>query len=222
MVASAFPCLREPLKLSAQRSKSIGSGPLGHRWGSCWTTFENEELNEPIRRGRKPFSQGVDPAVSVTLWMNRGRCEYVATSASEVDARKNAGTIPNSGRLHVPMESVAGLNDWASQRFPSSPGLFQGIDGSLAIKINYVEAQAGSQPDVGASDSPSTMPGSRPDLWSRHGARGRHSQRRSTAPLNEAPRGRHGRQPMRTRVPRRDDPLAQSVSAMGEQSANDD
>jgi hypothetical protein len=48
------------------------------------------------------------------------------------------------------VESVAGLNDWALQRFPSTSGLFQGIDGSLIVKINYVETQAGSQPDVGA------------------------------------------------------------------------
>ena len=90
--------------------------------------------------------------------MNRGRCEYVATSASEVDARKNAGTIPNSGRFHIPMESVAGLNDWALQRFPSTSGLFQGIDGSLIVKINYVEAKAGSQPDVGAWIHPPPCP----------------------------------------------------------------
>jgi hypothetical protein len=33
VVASAFPCLGESLKLSAQRSKSIGSGPLWHSSG---------------------------------------------------------------------------------------------------------------------------------------------------------------------------------------------
>ena len=56
--------------------------------------------------------------------MDRGRCEYIATSASEVDARKNARTIPHSGRFRVPVESVAGLNDWALQRFPATSGLF--------------------------------------------------------------------------------------------------
>jgi hypothetical protein len=46
------------------------------------------------------------------------------------------------------MESVTGLYDWSLQRCPSSSCLFQGIDGSLIVKINYVEAQAGSQPNV--------------------------------------------------------------------------
>jgi hypothetical protein len=149
VVASAFPCLGEPLKLSTQRSNPIGSGPLWHGSGSRWTTFGNKELNEPIRRAREPFSQRVDPAVSMTLWMDRRRSEYIAPSAPEIDSRQNAGTIPHPSGLHVPMEAVSCSNNRALWRFSAGPCVLEGIDRSLAIKINYIEAEAGSQSEVG-------------------------------------------------------------------------
>jgi hypothetical protein len=40
-------------------------------------------------------------------------------------------------------------NDGTSQRFSAGSCLSERIDRSLAIKINYVEAYAGSQADVG-------------------------------------------------------------------------
>ena len=149
MVASAFPCLGEPLKLSAQRAKSIGSGPLWHSSGSRRTLFWNKELNEPIRRGRERFSQWVDPTVSMTLWMDRRWSEYIAPSTPEVDSWQNAGTIPHHSGLHVPMEASTRLNNRALCRFSPGPCFLQRIDRSLAIKINYVEAQARSESDVG-------------------------------------------------------------------------
>ena len=47
------------------------------------------------------------------------------------------------------MEAVACLNDRALWRFSPGPCVLEGIDRSLAIKINYVEAQARSESDVG-------------------------------------------------------------------------
>jgi hypothetical protein len=80
----------------------------------------------------------------MTLWMDRRRSEYIAPSAPEIDSGQNAGTIPHPGGLHVPMEAVACLNNRALGRFSPGPCLFEGIDSSLAIKINYIEAEAGS------------------------------------------------------------------------------
>jgi hypothetical protein len=111
--------------------------------------FWDKELNEPARRGCEFLSQGVDPAVAMTLWMDRRRSEYIAPSAPEIDPRQNAGTIPHPGGLHVPMEAVACLNNRALCRFSAGPRVFEGIDGILAIKIDYIEAEAGSQSEVG-------------------------------------------------------------------------
>jgi hypothetical protein len=84
----------------------------------------------------------------MTLWMDRRRSEYVATSASKIDSWQNAGTIPHPARLHVPMEAVACPNHWALYRFSPGPSVLEGIDRILAIKIDYIEAQARSQSEV--------------------------------------------------------------------------
>jgi hypothetical protein len=149
VVASAFLCQGEPLKLSAQRSKSIGSGPLWHSSGPLWTALWDKELHEPIRRGCEFFSQRVDPAVSMTIWMDRRRSEYIAPSPSEIDSWQNGGTIPQPSGLHVPMEAVACPNNWALYRFSPGPCAIKGSDRVLAIKINDIEAEAGSQSEVG-------------------------------------------------------------------------
>jgi len=44
---------------------------------------------------------------------------------------------------------MACLNDGALQLFPPVSGLLQGNNRGLAVKIDYVEADAGSQADVG-------------------------------------------------------------------------
>jgi len=111
--------------------------------------FWDKELNEPARRGYEFLSQGVDPAVSMTVWMGRRRSEYVAPSAPEIDSGQNAGTIPHPSGLQVPMEAVACLNNRALCWFSPGPCVLEGIDRILAIKINYIEAEAGSQSEVG-------------------------------------------------------------------------
>ena len=85
----------------------------------------------------------------MTLGMDRRRSEYIAPFAPEIDSWQNVGTIPHPSGLHVPMEAVACLNDRALWRFSPGPCVLEGIDRSLAIKINYVEAQARSESDVG-------------------------------------------------------------------------
>ena len=47
------------------------------------------------------------------------------------------------------MKAMACLNDGALQLFPPVSGFLQGNNRGLAIKIDYVEADAGSQADVG-------------------------------------------------------------------------
>jgi hypothetical protein len=81
--------------------------------------------------------------------MDRRRAEYIAPSASEIDSRQNAGTIPHPSGLHVPMEAVACPNNRALYRFSPSPCVLERIDRILAVKINYVEAEARSQAEVG-------------------------------------------------------------------------
>jgi len=76
--------------------------------------------------------------------MDRRRSEYIAPSAPEIDSWQNAGTIPHPGGLHVPMEAVACLNNRAVWRFSPGSCVLEGIDRILAIKINYIEAEASS------------------------------------------------------------------------------
>jgi hypothetical protein len=47
------------------------------------------------------------------------------------------------------MEAVACPNNRALGRFSAGPCLFEGSDRILAIKINYIEAQARSESEVG-------------------------------------------------------------------------
>lgn len=47
------------------------------------------------------------------------------------------------------MEAVACPSNRALYRFPPGPSILEGIDRALAIKINHIEAEAGSQPEVG-------------------------------------------------------------------------
>jgi hypothetical protein len=76
--------------------------------------------------------------------MDRRRSKYIATSPSEIDSWQNAGTIPHPSGFHVPMEAVACPNNRALYRCSPGPCALKGIDRVFAIKINYVEAQAGS------------------------------------------------------------------------------
>jgi hypothetical protein len=85
----------------------------------------------------------------MTLWMDRRRSEYIAPSAPKIDTGQNAGTIPHPSGLHVPMEAVACPNHRALCWFPPGPCVLEGIDRILAIKINYIEAEAGSRSEVG-------------------------------------------------------------------------
>jgi hypothetical protein len=85
----------------------------------------------------------------MTLWMDRRRSEHIAPSAPEIDSRQNAGTIPHSSGLHVPMKAVACPNNGALYRFSPDPCVLEGIDRILAIKINNIEAEAGSESEVG-------------------------------------------------------------------------
>ena len=85
----------------------------------------------------------------MTVRMDRRRSEDIAPAAPEIHPRQNAGTIPHSSGLHVPMEAVARPNNRALYRFSSRPCVLESIDRILAIKINHVEAEAGSQSDVG-------------------------------------------------------------------------
>jgi hypothetical protein len=85
----------------------------------------------------------------MTLWMDRRRSEHIAPSSPEIDSCQNAGTIPHTGGLHVPMEAVACPNNRAVGLFSPGTCVLEGIDSSLAIKINYIEAQARSESEVG-------------------------------------------------------------------------
>jgi hypothetical protein len=71
-------------------------------------------VNQPAGCGSELFEQWVDPAVSVTLWMNGRRTDHVAALATVVDAVENAGPVAEACGQHVPMESVASRNDRAS------------------------------------------------------------------------------------------------------------
>jgi hypothetical protein len=85
----------------------------------------------------------------MTSWMDRRRSEYVAPASSEIDSRQNAGTIPHPSWLHVPVEAVPCSNNRALYWFSPRPCVLEGIDRVLAIKINDIEAEAGSESQVG-------------------------------------------------------------------------
>jgi hypothetical protein len=109
----------------------------------------HKELNEPLRGACESFSQRVDPAISMTLWMHRRRPEHITPSAPKIDSWQNTGTIPHPSGLHIPMEAVACPNNRALCRFSPGPCVLEGIDSILTIKINYIEAEASSQSEVG-------------------------------------------------------------------------
>ena len=64
--------------------------------------------------GSELFEQWVDPAVTMTTWMNGRRADHVAASATEVEAGGNAGSVAEASGQHVQLESAASSNDRTS------------------------------------------------------------------------------------------------------------
>ena len=102
-----FACLGEPLKLSAQRSKSVGSGPLWHSSGPFWTTLWHKELNQPLRNSSKLVPERIDPAIPVPIWMLGRWSNYISASSSVVDSGQDAGSIADARELHVVVKALA-------------------------------------------------------------------------------------------------------------------
>ena len=107
VVAIPFSCLGEPLKLSAQRSKSVGSGPLWHSSGPFWTTLWHKELNQPLRNSSKLVPERIDPAIPVPIWMLGRWSNYISASSSVVDSGQDAGSIADARKLHVEVKALA-------------------------------------------------------------------------------------------------------------------
>jgi hypothetical protein len=107
VVATPFPCLGEPLKLSAQRSKSVGSGPLWHSSGLFWTTLWHKELNQPLRNSSKLVPERIDPAIPVPIWMLGRWSNYISASSSVVDSGQDAGSIADARELHVVVKALS-------------------------------------------------------------------------------------------------------------------
>jgi hypothetical protein len=92
--------------------RAIGSGPLRDGFGPLWTTFWDEELNEPTGRGSELFEQSVDPAVTMTTWMNGRRADHVTASATEVEAGENAGSVAEASGHPRPV-ATTGPRSWS-------------------------------------------------------------------------------------------------------------
>jgi hypothetical protein len=107
VVATPFPGLGEPLKLSAQRSKSVGSGPPRRSSGPFWTTLWHKELNQPLRNSSKLVPERIDPAIPVPIWMLGRWSNYISASSSVVDSGQDAGSIANARELHVVVKALA-------------------------------------------------------------------------------------------------------------------
>ena len=149
MIAGAFPCLGEPLKLSAQRSKSVGSGPLWHSSGPFWTTLWHKELNQPLRNSSKLVPERIDPAIPVPIWMLGRWSNYISASSSVVDSGQDAGSIADARELHVVVKALARRDQGPAKRFSPASCFLENIYRIFAVKIDYVENETGPEPDVG-------------------------------------------------------------------------
>jgi hypothetical protein len=84
------------------------------RFGPLWTTFWDEELNEPTGRGSELFEQSVDPSGNDDQLDERTEGRPRSASATEVEAGENAGSVAEASGQHVSMESAASSNDRTS------------------------------------------------------------------------------------------------------------
>jgi len=97
VIASTFLGQGKPLKLSAQRPYCIRSGSLKLSIGHGQTTLWDKKLNEPMRRGCELFVQCIDPAVPVTVWVHGWGSDHITALTTNVDARQDAGAVPETG-----------------------------------------------------------------------------------------------------------------------------
>ena len=102
-----------------------------------------------MRRGCELFVQCIDPAVPVTVWVH-GWGERPHNRADHESRRQTRCRRGSRDRLTSrPVKATACLSRGALQLFPPVSGFLRGINRGLAIKIDYVDADAGSQADVG-------------------------------------------------------------------------
>ena len=137
------------VRLAAQSNASVcrwGSYP--HSVGAIDNPFVCHQPEQPGWCRCKIFKYWIDPLVPVAVRMNRRRRNDVAAAATEVDSRQDPRSVAEPRCQNEIVIALSGLDYRSPQPFPAGPCLFKGVNCSLAIKINYVEADPGSEADV--------------------------------------------------------------------------